>query len=156
LKHSCAAIAEAGGGSFVAVSSHAGVLPFEYLASYCSSKAGLEGLVRVAANELGPKGVRVNAVRPGLVQRAAPSPILSNPQLLGQYLSRTPLGRTGVADDIASAIRFLVGPESSWMTGQCVTIDGGLELRGPPNLADLAGWVSRPQGGEPSSHPTRT
>jgi NAD(P)-dependent dehydrogenase (short-subunit alcohol dehydrogenase family) len=138
LKHAAAAMRTAGGGSFVAISSNSATIAYPYLSSYCASKAGLEALVRVAADELGQYGIRVNSLRPGLVRREAESPIFSDPNLIGNYLRVTPLGRTGVADDIGGAVRFLAGPESRWMTGQSFAVDGGHELRGAPDLEAVA------------------
>ena len=138
LKHAGRAMRDRGGGAFVAVSSHAGVRPMRNLGSYCAAKAGLEMLMRVAADELGSDAIRVNVVRPGLTRREQTSPIFGHDDLEAAYLARTPLGRNGLPDDTASAVRFLVGPESSWITGQCVTVDGGLELRGAPDLEAAA------------------
>ncbi|MEO8697831.1 MAG: SDR family oxidoreductase, partial [Acidimicrobiales bacterium] len=138
LKHAGRAMRDRGGGAFVAVSSHAGVRTMRSLGSYCSSKAALEMMVRVGADELGEHGIRVNAVRPGLTQREQASPIFGYNDIEQAYLDRTPLGRNGVPDDTANVIRFLAGPESSWMTGQCLTVDGGLELRGAPDLEPAA------------------
>ena len=56
-------------------------------------------------------------------------------RFLRRYREQTPLVRTGVPDDSAHAIRFFAGPESSWITGQCLTIDGGMDLRGAPDLS---------------------
>ena len=138
LKHAGRAMRDRGGGAFVAISSHAGVRSMRALGSYCSAKAALEMMVRVGADELGAYGIRVNAVRPGLTHRERHSPIFGYSDLEQAYLDRTPLGRNGVPDDTAGVARFLVGPESSWMTGQCLTVDGGLELRGAPDLEPAA------------------
>ncbi|HEV8298668.1 MAG TPA: SDR family oxidoreductase [Acidimicrobiales bacterium] len=137
LKHAGAAM-RSHGGAFVAVSSHAGTRSMRSLASYCASKAALEMMVRVAADELGEHGIRVNAVRPGLTRREQASPIFGYDDLESAYLANTPLRRHGRPDDTAAAVRFLAGPESSWITGQCLTVDGGLELRGAPNLKPAA------------------
>jgi NAD(P)-dependent dehydrogenase (short-subunit alcohol dehydrogenase family) len=138
LKYAAAEMAQHGGGSFVAISSHSAKLNFHHLAPYCVAKSALETLVRVAADELGHLGVRVNAVRPGLVRREADSPIFGNDELMGRYLEQNPIGRLGVGDDIAAAVRYFAGPESSWVTGQSFAIDGGNELRRAPSLEPIA------------------
>jgi NAD(P)-dependent dehydrogenase (short-subunit alcohol dehydrogenase family) len=141
FKRAAGAIIQSGaGGSCVAMSSTSAVVTNRGLAAYCASKAGLDMLVRVAADELGAQGIRVNAVRPGLTKREAKSPIFGDPDLMAAILRGTPLGRTGVPDDTASVVRFLAGPESSWITGQCLTIDGGSTLRGG---SDLTSALSR-------------
>ncbi len=132
FKHAAAAIVQTG--SLIAVSSTSAVVTNRGLAAYCASKAGLDMLVQVAADELGAQGIRVNAVRPGLTKREAVSPIFGDAALMDTILRGTPLGRTGIPDDTAAVVRFLAGPESSWITGQCLTIDGGSTLRGGSDL----------------------
>jgi NAD(P)-dependent dehydrogenase (short-subunit alcohol dehydrogenase family) len=126
------------GGSIVAISSIAGVLTHRWMTAYCVSKAGIEMLVRNAADELGGAGVRVNAVRPGLVPTDLAAGLVNNPQANADYLDQMPLRRLGTPDDIASAVRFLIGPESSWITGQVISCDGGHTVRRGPDLDPLA------------------
>jgi NAD(P)-dependent dehydrogenase (short-subunit alcohol dehydrogenase family) len=155
LKYAALAMVRAGGGAIVAISSTAAVLSTPYLAAYCAGKAAVDQMVRVAADELGALGVRVNAVRPGLTRTEA-TRALCEPPLVDRFLAEQPVARCGEADDIARAVRFLAGPESSWITGQCVTVDGGHTLRMFPDLADLARSVvgeatwSAGRGGAPS------
>lgn len=137
VKHSAVALARGGGGSIVCVSSTAAKLSWPYLASYCMAKAGLEALVRVAADEFGHLGIRVNAVRPGLTQTARNAALFEG-ELHRRFVEQKPLGRTGFPEDIASGIRFLAGPESSWVTGQSLAIDGGHELRRATDLESSA------------------
>lgn len=127
-------VVEAGGGSIVAISSIAGVATHRYMTPYTVSKAGLEMLVKQVADELGPVGVRANAVRPGLVPTEATEAMMSVPAIVDDYLAQMPLGRAGTPDDVAELVRFLVGPESSWVTGACISVDGGHHLRRGPNL----------------------
>jgi NAD(P)-dependent dehydrogenase (short-subunit alcohol dehydrogenase family) len=134
VKHAALAMRQAGGGAIVAVSSIAGVLTHRFMAAYCASKAGLEMLVRVAADELGPLGIRANAVRPGLVATDLAAPLLGEASVLADYHDQTPLGRHGEPDDIAAAVRWLAGPESARVTGQCLAIDGGHTLRRGPRV----------------------
>jgi NAD(P)-dependent dehydrogenase (short-subunit alcohol dehydrogenase family) len=138
IKHAAPVIAAAGGGAIVAISSIAGPLTHRYMAPYCVSKAGLETLVRNAADELGRAGVRVNAIRPGLVRTELADPLLSDDQVVADYLAQMPLGRVGEPDDVGEAIRFLCGPESSWITGQVLGVDGGHTLRRGPDIEHWA------------------
>ncbi|MDQ1395476.1 MAG: hypothetical protein QOG64_735 [Acidimicrobiaceae bacterium] len=135
LKHAAAAMTRRGTrGSFVAISSIAGPLTHRYMAAYCVSKAGLEALVKNAADELGPAGIRVNGVRPGLVPTEMAAFLVETEDIRNDYLSQMPLGRLGTTEDIAAAVRYLAGPESDWVTGQILSVDGGHTLRRGPNL----------------------
>ncbi|MDP3674916.1 MAG: SDR family oxidoreductase, partial [Novosphingobium sp.] len=125
------------GGSIVCLSSSTGKMPFAYLAAYHIAKAALEGLVRGAAEELGHLGIRVNAVRPGMTRSGGTAPMFDSPAALAPFLAEYPLGRLGQPGDIAGAVRFLAGPESGWMTGQCFAVDGGNELRRNPDLTPM-------------------
>jgi NAD(P)-dependent dehydrogenase (short-subunit alcohol dehydrogenase family) len=124
------------GGSIVCLSSGAAQLTFRHLGAYHVAKAALEGLVRMAADEWGAAGIRVNATRPGLTRSGATQAMFdqgATPAFLPEY----PLGRLGEPADMAGAVRFLAGPESSWVTGQCLAVDGGNLLRRSPDLAPL-------------------
>jgi NAD(P)-dependent dehydrogenase (short-subunit alcohol dehydrogenase family) len=122
------------GGSFVAISSESSIMSIRGLGAYCASKAALDMMVRVAADELGGRGIRVNSIRPGLTRREAPSPIFGNNEIMRTYREQTPLVRSGIVEDCSYAVRYFAGAESAWTTGQCLTIDGGMELRGAPDL----------------------
>lgn len=126
------------GGSFVCISSTAATMPFAYLSAYCTAKAGLEGFVRTAADELAAAGIRVNAVRPGLTRSAATGGMFADPEVFDRFLEQLPLGRGGEPEDIAAGVRYLAGPESSWVTGQSFAVDGGNELRRNPDLTGIA------------------
>jgi NAD(P)-dependent dehydrogenase (short-subunit alcohol dehydrogenase family) len=147
LKQSAALLAEKGGGAFVAVSSHAGLDPFRFLGAYGAAKAGLDQLVRVAANELGPARVRVNSVRPGIVDNELMAAITDGGPVLDSYLELTPLHRVGTVDDVGSLVRFLCGPESAWITGQNISVDGGQSLRGGADYSAFAEPAYRDQSG---------
>ena len=129
LKHAAPLLAEAGTGSFVGVSSHAGLDTFRFLGAYGAAKAGLDMVVRVAADELGPARVRVNSVRPGIIDNELMAPITAGGPVLDSYLENIPLHRVGTVEDVGALVRFLIGPESSWITGQCISVDGGQSLR---------------------------
>jgi NAD(P)-dependent dehydrogenase (short-subunit alcohol dehydrogenase family) len=121
-------------GSMLAISSIAAVRTHRYMAPYCVSKAAIESLVQNLADELGGSGVRVNAIRPGLVPTDLTTGLMGAQALVDDYLAQMPLGRVGDTADIAAAARFLLGPDSSWITGTCVSVDGGHHLRRGPNL----------------------
>ena len=133
VKHAALAMRETGG-AIVAVSSIAGVLSHRLMAGYCASKAGVEMLVKVAADELGALGIRVNAVRPGLIPTDLAAPLLDVEEVVADYRAQQPLAGMGTPEDVAAAVRWLVGPESRWTTGQCLAVDGGHTLRRGPNV----------------------
>ena len=137
IKHAAQAMAGGGSGAIVATSSIAGVLTHRFMSGYCASKAGVEMLVRCAADELGALGIRVNAVRPGLVPTDLATPLAADEVVVADYLDQMPLARLGTTEDIAAAVRWLAGPESSWVTGQCVSIDGGHTLRRGPRIETM-------------------
>jgi NAD(P)-dependent dehydrogenase (short-subunit alcohol dehydrogenase family) len=120
------------GGAFVFISSTAAEMAFSGLSSYCAGKAGLDQFMRVAANELGARGIRLNSIRPGLTHTDGMEALFQSPGFVDAFKPLVPLGRTGVPTDIAEAVRFLAGPRASWITGQSFAVDGGNELRGAP------------------------
>jgi NAD(P)-dependent dehydrogenase (short-subunit alcohol dehydrogenase family) len=138
IKYSTPLMTTGGGGSIGCISSDAAKVPWPFLATYNTSKSGVEGLVKGAALELAHLGIRVNAVRPGLVKTAGTADgLFKNEPVIKQFLAEKPLGRTGVPDDIAAGVRYLAGPESSWVTGQSIGIEGGNELTKAPYLESL-------------------
>jgi NAD(P)-dependent dehydrogenase (short-subunit alcohol dehydrogenase family) len=129
LKYAGLAMVRAGAGSFVAISSTAAAFSARYLASYAAGKAAVDHLVSVAADELGPYGVRVNSVRPGMTATPATAGAFRNEAMMAEFLAGQAIPRHGAVDDIAQAVRYLAGPESSWVTGQHLAVDGGHTLR---------------------------
>lgn len=142
IKHAGGSMAASGGGSIVCVSSMQATQTAPYLAAYCASKAGLEMLCKTAADELGGQRVRVNVVRPGLTYNGNPSHLSNDDVVLAAYMEQQPIDRRGDGSDIAGAIRYLAGPESTWVTGTAITVDGGTSLRRFP---DLAFYWNRPK-----------
>jgi NAD(P)-dependent dehydrogenase (short-subunit alcohol dehydrogenase family) len=134
IKHSVSHLAAHGGGSIVAISSIAGPVTHRFMTPYDVSKAGLEMLIRQTADELGCRNIRANAVRPGLVPTDATEGIMTLDVILNDYLEQMPLGRVGSTEDIGKLVRFLLGNESSWITGTCISADGGHHLRRGPNI----------------------
>ncbi|MGI9124208.1 MAG: 7-alpha-hydroxysteroid dehydrogenase [Mycobacterium sp.] len=125
LTQLCAAhMRQRGGGAVVNISSMAGENTNSEMASYSSSKAAVNHLTRNIAYDLGPWGIRVNAIAPGAIKTHALSTVL-NPQIEERMLAKTPLARLGQPDDIAYAALFLCAPCSSWISGQVLTVSGG-------------------------------
>lgn len=115
---------KAGGGSVLNISSMAGENKNIRMASYGSSKAAENHLTRNIAFDLGPMGIRVNAIAPGAIKTDALASVLT-PEIEKAMLKHTPLGRLGEADDIANAALFLCSPAASWVSGQVLTVSGG-------------------------------
>jgi 3-oxoacyl-[acyl-carrier protein] reductase len=121
-----------GGGRLLATSSLAGtVVGWEEHAHYTAAKAGIQGMVRTLAVELGPKQITVNAIAPGVI--ATPQsldPVNSlGPAGVASFGDNVPLGRSGVPEDIAAAYLFLASAEAGYVTGQTLLVDGGVTLR---------------------------
>lgn len=135
LKHAGRRVAD--GGSLVSLSSLNARQPGTGLAAYSASKAGLVALTEVTALELGARGVRVNAVAPGLVITPLTAPAMDIPGVREDYLGNTALGRSGEPEEIAEAIAFLLSDRSRWITGETLDINGGAHLRRYPDLVGL-------------------
>jgi NAD(P)-dependent dehydrogenase (short-subunit alcohol dehydrogenase family) len=120
------------GGTVVNVSSVNGLRSFAGVLAYCVSKAALDQLTRCAALEMAPRGVRVNAVNPGVVVTNLHRRAGMGEEPYAAFLERSrethPLGRPGQADEIADLILFLVSPRAAWITGETISIDGGRHL----------------------------
>jgi 7-alpha-hydroxysteroid dehydrogenase len=115
---------KAGGGAVLIISSMAGENKNTRMASYGSSKAAANHLTRNIAFDLGPMGIRVNAIAPGAIKTASLATVLT-PETEKAMLKHTPLGRLGQAEDIARAALFLCAPASNWVSGQVLTVSGG-------------------------------
>lgn len=138
FKHAGAEMARSGGGSMVAISSIAGAVTHPFMGPYCVSKAGIDMLVRQTADELGRAGVRVNSVRPGIVDTDLVSMIMDDEQVMGSYLENMAVSRPGTVDDVAAAVMYLLGPGSGWVTGVSLEVDGGHHLRRGPDFEPAA------------------
>lgn len=95
------------------------------LIAYNASKAALLGVMRTAANELGPWGIRVNAVCPGLIRTRLTEKHFSTPEILKPYFAQLPLGRGGMPEEVAAAMVFLASDLASYITGATLFVDGG-------------------------------
>lgn len=120
------------GGSVISLSSLNARQPGAGLAPYCAAKAGLSMLTQVAALELAPRGIRVNAIAPGLVVTPLTQPAMEIPGIEDDYLENTPLGRSGRPDEIAAAALYLA--TADWVTGEVLDINGGAHLMRYPDL----------------------
>jgi NAD(P)-dependent dehydrogenase (short-subunit alcohol dehydrogenase family) len=139
IKHAAPVMIRGGGGSIVGMSSIAGHTTHRFMSAYCASKAGIEMLVKCAADELGEHNIRVNAVQPGIVDTELMSFVTAGGPILDSYNTNMPVARVGTVDDIAAAVRYLAGSESSWVTGQMLGIDGGHQLRCGPDYGSVLG-----------------
>lgn len=116
-----------GGGSIVNITSDSGRVGAGGEAVYSATKGGLAAFSKSLAQEVGPAGVRVNCVSPGPVDSPMSGP---NAELMEKLARRIPLRRTGRATDVAAAVRFLLGDEASYITGQVLSVSGGLTMAG--------------------------
>ena len=112
-----------GGGRIINISSVIGSRGFTGLGAYSASKAGLDGLTRALAREVGRRQITGNSVAPGYLDTEMSSRL--EQQQRRQIVNRTPLGRLGTFDDIVPEIRFLLGPDAVFVTGQTIVVDGG-------------------------------
>jgi NAD(P)-dependent dehydrogenase (short-subunit alcohol dehydrogenase family) len=131
------------GGVLVQISSLNGRQPAAGMSAYCAAKAGLSMLTQVAALEMGPRGIRVNAVAPGFVETPLTAPAAAVPGVVEDYLENTPLGRAGTPEDVANAVRYLCSPGASWLTGEVLDLNGGAHLKRYP---DILGHVMKLAG----------
>jgi NAD(P)-dependent dehydrogenase (short-subunit alcohol dehydrogenase family) len=148
-------------GSLTAVSSIAGHLTHRWFGAYPVAKAGVEELVRNVADEYGPAGVRVNAVRPGFTATELMAAVPRDSPIFASYLENTPLEGVGEPADVAHLVRFLAGDEARWITGQVIDVDGGHSLRRGPDYSLFAGvsssdptlGIARAPDPRPAVHP---
>ncbi len=124
-------LAASPGGAIVNLSSVAAALSLPHRVGYTSAKAAVEGFTRSLAAEWARDGIRVNAVAPGTIATPLVAENFAKGLLdQGKVIERTPLGRLGDAREVATAVRFLISPESSYITGQTLRVDGGWSIWG--------------------------
>jgi NAD(P)-dependent dehydrogenase (short-subunit alcohol dehydrogenase family) len=133
LKYELSQMVEQGdGGAVVNIASINARQPAEGMSAYCSAKAGVEMLTKVAALEAAPAGIRVNAISPGFVETPMTAP--TRQAVRDRFIDSIPIGRPGRPEDIARAVLFLVGEEASWVSGEALVVDGGEVHREYPRL----------------------
>ena len=127
-------IAQGGGGSIINTASLNAMQATEGLSAYCSAKAGVAMLTKVAALELGRREIRVNAIGPGLIRTPLTQGLRDVPGLEEAFVNEAPIGRIGEPEDIAQLALYLASDASSLMTGQTLFIDGGANINRYPPL----------------------
>ena len=115
--------------SFLSRSSISAQIGFALHAAYCASKAALDALTRVMAVELGPQGIRVNAVNPTVTLTPMAEQAWSDPAKASQMLSRIPLNRFAQPEEVAQTIAYLLGDEARMINGVSLAVDGGFLAR---------------------------
>jgi 7-alpha-hydroxysteroid dehydrogenase len=118
-----------GGGSIITMSSTGNLIYTPNYAGHGTNKAAVETMMRYAAAELGEKGIRVNAVSGGPIDTDALKAFPNYEEVKAEVVSRSPLSRMGESEDLTGACLFLCGPESSWLTGQTIVVDGGTSFQ---------------------------
>ncbi|MDG3442961.1 SDR family NAD(P)-dependent oxidoreductase [Nitrospirillum amazonense] len=118
------ATAAPAGGRIINISSIIGQRGYTGLAAYAATKAGMDGMTRALAREVGRRGITVNSVAPGYLETEMSSTLSAGQR--DQIIRRTPLGRLGTADDVVPVVRFLLGPSAAYITGQTLVVDGGI------------------------------
>jgi 3-oxoacyl-[acyl-carrier protein] reductase len=141
IKHAAPRLGD--GGALVSITSLNGRQPAAAMSAYCAAKAGLSMLTQVAALELAPRGIRVNAVAPGFVHTPLTEPATQIPGVLDEYLENTPLGRAGTPEDIAQAVVFVC--KAPWLTGEVLDLNGGAHMKRYPDILSHVMKLAAPQ-----------
>ena len=127
-----------GGGSIINLSSANSTVPYIAYSGYCSAKAGVDMLTKVAALELGPYKIRVNVISPGLIQTPMTRDFTNIESVKAEYLRKTPAGRLGIPEDIANAVMFFADEKNGYVTGVRMLVDGGQDLEAYPDIFESA------------------
>lgn len=134
VKHAGRAMVPQGRGSIIVMASLNATQPGRGMSAYCSAKAAVAMLTQVAALELGPSGVRTNAIAPGFVLTAATEPLQLVPGIVEEFIENAPLGRSGEPAEIAEAALYLATDASSYVNGAVLPVDGGAHTRRYPDV----------------------
>jgi NAD(P)-dependent dehydrogenase (short-subunit alcohol dehydrogenase family) len=130
MKHELRHMREQGSGTIVNCSSLGGLVGLPSRAAYHASKHGVIGLTRSAALEYAPRGIRINAVCPGIIDTPMVAGMLvSQPEAMKELMKEQPIGRLGRSDEIAAAVLWLCSPDASFVIGHALAVDGGYTAR---------------------------
>lgn len=127
-RHLLPPMAEQGGGSVVLMSSIAGLRGNKSIGLYGLSKAALAQLARNLAVEWGPRGIRVNAVSPGLIRTPLSTPLMADPAFMQRRLAATPLRRVGEPEEVAAVVAMLASAAGGFISGHNLVVDGGTTI----------------------------
>jgi NAD(P)-dependent dehydrogenase (short-subunit alcohol dehydrogenase family) len=125
MKHQIPAILQSGGGAIVNNASVLALRPSANSPIYSASKAAVVGLTKSAALEFAPKGLRINAICPAIIETDMTEQIRGDEQTRAYLLSRHPVGRFGQSEEVAASVLYLCSPEASFITGVALPFDGG-------------------------------
>jgi NAD(P)-dependent dehydrogenase (short-subunit alcohol dehydrogenase family) len=131
------------GGAIVNISSLNGTQPSSGMSAYCAAKAGVIMLTEVAAMELGGRGIRVNAVGPGLIETPATGTFFSLPGVVDEFIENTTVGRHGAPAEVAALVAWLASDEARFVSGSLYRVDGGASTKRYP---DIPAAIRRAQG----------
>jgi NAD(P)-dependent dehydrogenase (short-subunit alcohol dehydrogenase family) len=130
MKHEIPAMIEGGGGTIVNVGSMVGVRGMPGLSAYAAAKGGLIALSKSAAAEFAPRGIRVNVVNAGMIRTAANERFEKvSPELAKRAIESHALGRMGEPEEVAEMVVWLLSSRSSFVTGECIAVDGGSQVK---------------------------
>lgn len=129
------------GGSIILMSSATATIMLEDHAAYMGTKAGAEHVMRCVANEFGTRGIRANAIAPGITRSPMTERAFRSKAMIDAFAKEYPLGRVGTVDDIAEAAVFLA-EDSCFLTGETLQVNGGLTLRRNPRNAELRAAIA--------------
>ena len=142
------------GGAMVFTGSTASLFPCDHLSAYAVCKAGIAMLARSLSSELGPHGIRVNTVMPGVIESSMTTSMLEEDLSRTLTVSETPLGRIGEPADVAEVVAFLASPASRYVTGASILVDGGQTTHGYPRWRSADGSLGHQATWE--NHAART
>ena len=146
LKHGGRSLRD--GGAAITIASLNAIQPAAGMSAYCTAKAGVAMLTKVAAMELGSRGIRVNAIAPGLIETPATSGFFDAPAIAREFVENTTVGRYGRPDEVAALALFLASDEGSFASGGLYQLDGGASTTRYPDLpAALARLLAEPDPG---------